>query len=108
MAAKGCSVVKICPPVPSAIPSIFFDGSCYLCRVLPPFRSAGLFTAPIRQLSERQQSGMKKPTEPYALAFSTDPNSIQTVVPVSRPDERQTVGADRETGFKCTRAMFVK
>ena len=69
---------------------------------------ASLLAAAIGKRSECRQRGMKKPTEPYTLPFSANSHSIQSVVPVSRPDERQTMGSDSETRFKCTRAMFVE
>src|ERR1041385_7998239 len=108
MPAQRRPIVEISPPVPSAVPPIFFQRFRNLCCVLPPVRCAGMLAAMIGQRSKCRQRGMKKPAQPYTLSFSANSDSIQTVIPVSGSDERQAVGADGETCFQCTRAMFVE
>src|ERR1043166_9504893 len=108
MPAQRRTIIEISPPVPSAVPPIFFERFRDLCCLLPPVGCARLLAATIRQRTECRQRGMKKPTEPYTLPFATYPHPIHTVVPISSPDKRQTMHSDSETRFKCTRAMLVE
>src|SRR6188472_915611 len=107
MPAQRRPIVEISPPIPSAVPAIFFERLCDLCCMLPPVSCAGLLAATIGQRSKCRQRCMKKPTEPDTLPFSANSHSIETVIPVSGSYERQAVAADGETRFQCTRAMFV-
>jgi hypothetical protein len=74
--------------------------------VSPPIRRTLLLIAAVGQASERRKSGMKKPPEPDAFADSPFTNPTQTVVPVSRPDQRQTMTADRKALIEAACAVF--
>src|SRR5208282_3098163 len=72
----------------------------------PPRRSARILAADIRQRRKRQQGGVKEPAEPGTLAFARLADAVHAIVPVARPEQRDSVDANRQAMVERPRAVF--
>src|ERR1039457_1245364 len=60
-------------------------------------------------LSERDEipdGGVKKPTQPNAFALSARADPVQSIVPVSPADQRETMASERKAAIETASAMF--
>src|SRR3990172_9570258 len=67
--------------------------------------SIGLVTH-VTEFDELLQRLIKKPADPYTLAFTLVSNAIHPVVPITSSHQRQPVSAHGETSIQSSRTMF--
>ena len=67
-----------------------------------------VLTALLRKRNEIRDGGAKKPTQPYAFALPTHSDPVESVVPVSPADQRQTVASERKAAIETAGAVFEK
>src|SRR5208282_1356385 len=104
--AERRAVIEVPAPIPVAVPSVALERFRECRLVSPPRRSARILAANIRQRRKRHQRRVEEPSEPDALAFASLADAVHAVVPVARPEQRNTVDTDREASIERQRAML--
>src|SRR5208282_675767 len=92
--------------IPVAVPSFALQRSRKCSCVTPPPRSARILAAGIRQRRKRQQRRVEEPPEPGTLALARLADVVHAIVPVARPEQRDSVDANREALVERARAVF--
>src|ERR687894_323192 len=65
-------------------------------------------TAGISDSSKRRQQGRQEPSKPDALTMTLCSDLVHPIVPVTRADQRQPMGADLEGSGDRARAVLVE
>src|SRR5262249_19959759 len=99
------AVVEVGAPVPVAVPGAL-EGGLERAHVMPPRLTTLRLAAQIREARELPERGVQEPAEPDGLAASRGADPVHAVVPVARPDERETVLADGEAVIERPRTML--
>src|SRR5450759_3474950 len=65
-----------------------------------------MLTPLVRERDEIPDGGVKKPTQPNAFALSARADPVQSIVPVSPADQRETMASERKAVIETASAMF--
>src|SRR5690242_16535628 len=103
---KRRSVIEIPSPIPFTIPGLALDGVPEGSGMLPPCHAPCLLTTVFGHRSEGLERGKKEPGEPHAFTPSRRAYPIHAVIPVTRSNQRQAVGANSEASVESQRAML--
>ncbi len=103
--AERGSIVEEGSPVPVAVPAVPLERLSERLHAGPPALRPRPLAAGLRDRCEGGQDGMKEPAQPHALAPALLTHPVHAVVPVTRSDERQPMGADLEAPVDRRNAM---
>jgi hypothetical protein len=92
--------------IPVAIPRVKFQRLGNAGRLLA-VRFRVILHKPTKR-AETRQWGVQKPAQPDALAALSHPHPVHSIVPISRPYQRQLVRAGGGSFFDRPAAMFIK